>query len=315
MLYTILVLLAGLVLLVLGGDFLVRGASGIALRAKITPLVVGLTVVAFGTSAPELLVSLKAALAGTPDIAIGNVVGSNICNLALVLGLTAVISPIGVNKDSIKIDWPMTMGASVLLFLLVMDGWVNTLDGGLFVLILVVFTVFIIRKSRKETKANEIMEELDIKPPSGHPAKDYFFILLGGVGLYFGAEWFVGSSVTLAAFLGVSERIISVTVVALGTSLPELFTSVIASFKKETDMAVGNLVGSNIFNILSILGITSLVKQVEVTEIMREVDMIWMLGITAIVFPMMLSKRTISRLEGGVLLALYGAYTYSTVMS
>ena len=313
MLYTILVLLAGLVLLILGGDFLVRGASGIALRAKITPLVVGLTVVAFGTSAPELLVSLKAALAGTPDIAIGNVVGSNICNLALVLGLTAVIRPIGVNKDSLKFDWPMTMGASLLLYFLVMDGWVNTLDGALFVAILITFTVFIIRKSRKETKASEALEDLDIPAPSGKPVKDYLFVLLGGVGLYFGAEWFVSSSVTLAAFLGVSERVISITVVALGTSLPELFTSVIASVKKETDMAVGNLVGSNIFNVLSILGITSIVTQIEVNELMRDVDMVWMLAITALILPMMLTRRTVSRLEGGILLTVYVAYTYSVV--
>ncbi|WP_026135790.1 calcium/sodium antiporter [Nafulsella turpanensis] len=313
MIYTILVLLAGLVLLILGGDFLVRGASGIALRAKITPLVVGLTVVAFGTSAPELLVSLKAALAGTPDIAIGNVVGSNICNLALVLGLTAVIRPIGVNKDSLKFDWPMTMGASLLLYFLVLDGWVNTLDGTLFVAILILFTFFIIRKSRKETKATEALEDLDIPAPSGNPVKDYLFVLLGGVGLYFGAEWFVGSSVTLAAFLGVSERVISITVVALGTSLPELFTSVIASIKKETDMAVGNLVGSNIFNILSILGITSIVTQIEVNELMRDVDMVWMLAITALILPMMLTRRTVSRLEGGVLLTVYVVYTYSVV--
>ena len=315
MIYTILILLAGLVFLILGGDFLVKGATGIALRAHISPLVVGLTVVAFGTSAPELLVSLRAALAGNPDIAMGNIVGSNICNLSLVLGVMAVILPIGVNTDSIKIDWPVTMGVSLLLFLLVLDGWVNTWEGALFVSLLIIYTVLIIRKSRRETKANLTLdtEKIDIPEPARSPVMDYLFILLGGVGLYFGAEWFVSSATTLAIYLGVTERVISLTVVAVGTSLPELVTSVIASVKKQTDVAVGNLMGSNLFNILSILGITSLVKEIQVNEVMVEVDMVWMLGITAVILPMMLFKRTISRLEGGILLVLYCVYTYTVL--
>lgn len=315
MILTVLILLAGLVFLILGGDFLVRGASGVALRAHISPLVVGLTVVAFGTSAPELLVSLQSALAGTPDIAMGNVIGSNICNLALVLGTTAVILPINIHGDSIKIDWPITMGASLLLFVLVLDGWVNSWEGGLFVSILIIYTILIIRKSRKETKANMAVKEslVEIPEPSGHPLKDLLFIALGGVGLYFGSEWFVESARILAGHLGITERVISITVVALGTSLPELVTSAIASFKKQSDLAVGNLMGSNIFNIFSILGITSLVKEVKVNELMVEVDMLWMLGVTALIFPMMLIKRRISRMEGAVLLAVYCFYTYTVI--
>lgn len=315
MIYTTLILLAGLAFLILGGDFLVRGATGVALRAKISPLVVGLTVVAFGTSAPELLVSVKSALAGNPDIAMGNVIGSNICNLALVLGVTAVILPIGINSDSLKIDWPVTMGASLLLFFLAKDGWVNTWEGGLFVSLILLYTFFIIRKSRKETKASMADPDslADIPEPTGKPGLDLFFIALGGAGLYFGSEWFVDSARTLAGYLGVTERVISITVVALGTSLPELVTSAIASIKKQSDLAVGNLLGSNIFNILSILGITSLVKQVQVNEVMLEVDMIWMLAITALIFPMMLIKREISRIEGGVLLSLYCFYTYTVI--
>lgn len=315
MIYTILVLLAGLVFLIVGGDFLVRGSSGIALRAKISPLVVGLTVVAFGTSAPELLVSVQSALSGNPDIAMGNVIGSNICNLALVLGVTAVILPIGINSNSIIIDWPVTMGASLLLFVLTLDGWVNTWEGFLFVGLLIIYTVLIIRKSRKETKAGllerEALEELP--EPAGNPALDFVFMVIGGAGLYYGSEWFVDSARTLAIHLGVTERVISITIVALGTSLPELVTSAIASFKKQSDLAVGNLMGSNIFNILSILGITSLVKEVKVNEMMLEVDMVWMLAVTAIILPMMIIKRRISRIEGGVLLAVYCFYTYTVI--
>ncbi len=183
MIYTILVLLAGLAFLIVGGDFLVRGSSGIALRAHISPLVVGLTVVAFGTSAPELLVSIQSALSGNPDIAMGNVIGSNICNLALVLGVTAVILPIGIHANSIKIDWPVTMGSSLLLFLLALDGWVNTWEGFLFVSLLVIYTVLIVRKSRKETKAGILRQDSieELPKPAGNPAVDFLFIALGGV--------------------------------------------------------------------------------------------------------------------------------------
>lgn len=315
MVFTTLVLLAGLTLLILGGDFLVRGASGIALRAKISALVVGLTVVAFGTSAPELLVCIQSALAGNPDIAMGNVIGSNICNLALVLGVTSVILPIEVHADSLKIDWPVTMGASLLLFVFILDGWVDNWEGLLFISLLAVYTVLIIRKSRKETKASLARQEFisDIPETGGHPAKDVLFLVLGAVGLYFGSEWFVESASTLAVHLGVTQRVISITVVALGTSLPELVTAAVASFKKESDLAVGNLLGSNIFNILSILGITSLVKEIAVNEMMLDVDMLWMLGITAIVLPMMWIKRRISRIEGAVLLGMYCFYTYTVI--
>lgn len=315
MVFTTFVLLAGLTFLILGGDFLVRGATGIALRAHISPLVVGLTVVAFGTSAPELLVCVQSALMGNPDIVMGNVIGSNICNLALVLGVTSVIMPIEVHKDSLKIDWPVTMGASLLLFVLILDLWINAWEGVLFIFLLVMYTFLIIRKSRRETKAELAEQELlsELPETTGNPAKDILFLVLGGAGLYFGSEWFVDSASTLAEYLGVTQRVISITVVALGTSLPELVTAAIASFKKQTDLAVGNLLGSNIFNILSILGITSLVKEVQVNELMLSVDMLWMLGITALVFPMMLIKRRISRIEGGVLLAVYCFYTYTVI--
>ena len=314
MVFTTLVLLAGLTLLIVSGDFLVRGASSIALRFNISTLVIGLTVVAFGTSAPELFVSIRAALEGTPDIAMGNVVGSNICNLALVLGVAAVITPIQVHKDSLRLDWPVTMGASLLFYGLIQNTYLDRWEGVLFVVLLVCYITFLIRKSRKENISQHALEDVvDMPLDSKTPIKDILYLIGGFIGLYFGSEWFVGSARELAGYLGVTERVISITIVAVGTSLPELVTSAIASFKKESDLAVGNLLGSNIFNILSILGITSIIKEVYVNSTIISVDMVWMLAITLLILPMMFFKRNISRLEGGVLLSVYCVYTYFVI--
>lgn len=314
MLLSILILIIGLAVLILGGEFLVKGASSIALRAKISPLVVGLTIVAFGTSSPELLISVKSALAGSPDLAMGNVIGSNICNLALVLGIASIISPIYVQRNSLTIDWPMTMGSSLLLYLMVREGYVDSYEGILFVSILIVYLFFIIRKSRKDMKiAKELEQEFDLPKTPHTLLKDITYIILGSAGLYFGAEWFVGSAQDFARLLGVEERIIGITVLAIGTSLPELVTSSVASFKKETDLALGNLMGSNIFNILSILGITSIITEIKVNDVILNTDMIWMLGITLIVLPLMLTKRQVGRVDGVILLMIYIYYTYTVV--
>ncbi len=312
MLLDIGLLIVGLVVLILGGDYLVRGASSIALRLHMTPLVVGLTIVAFGTSAPELLISLNAALSGSPDLAMGNVVGSNICNLALVLGVTILIGPVKVNADSIRIDWPVTMASSLLLYFWVSDHLLSFYEGAFFVLALMGYTFFIIRKSRIKMKAERELElDLDVPDaPSKNVWQDIGVILVGASGLYFGAQWFVSGAKELAAFLGVSQRVIGITVVALGTSLPELVTAIVASLKRETDLAIGNLLGSNIFNVLSILGITSMVKTIHVNELIRQVDMLWMLGITLLILPLMLYKRKLSRPEGVILLVIYVYYTY-----
>ena len=281
-----------------------------------TPLVVGLTIVAFGTSAPELLISLSAAISGSPDLAMGNVVGSNICNLALVLGVTILIGPVRVSADSIQIDWPVTMGSSVLLFYVVRDNHLGIYEGIFFVSALLTYTIFIIRKSRKTMKAEiEMEKELDVPDlPSKNLNKDIGIILIGSVGLYFGAKWFVIGAKELALFLEVSQRVIGITIVALGTSLPELVTAIVASFKKETDLALGNLLGSNIFNVLSILGITSIVKEIHVSEIIHQVDMLWMLGITLLILPLMLFQRKLVRIDGVILLLIYVYYTYSVIM-
>jgi len=315
MLYSIFLLAVGLIVLVSGGEFLVRGASSIALRLRISPLVVGLTIVAFGTSAPELFISVQSALSGSPDLAMGNVVGSNICNLALVLGFTAVIFPVPVQKDSLSIDWPMTIGSSILLFLLVQDYLISSVEGAVFVLILAVYTTLIIVKSRRENhKGKEILEEADLaEQPSKNIWLDVLFIVLGTLGLAFGSDWFVTGAKSLALSFGVSERVIGVTVLALGTSLPELVTASVAAFRKATDIAIGNLMGSNIFNILSILGITSIIQPIAVNQQIVSKDMLWMLAITVLIFPMMLIKRKVSRIEGGILLAVYGYYIYLVV--
>ena len=304
-------------MLILGGDFLVKGSTNLALRLRISPLVVGLTIVAFGTSSPELFVSINAVISGSPDLTMGNVIGSNICNLALVLGVTAIIRPIQVNSDSIKIDWPMTMGSSVLLYFLVREGLLKSFEGVIFILLLIGYTAFVIVKSRKENRTASFDEKRELSGRNGkkYLYKDIVFIVIGCVGLFYGSDWFVEGGKGLAQLLGVSERVIGITVLALGTSLPELVTASIASFKNQTDLALGNLMGSNIFNILSILGITSIIKEIEVSDIILNTDMFWMLGITLLILPMMVHKREVGRYEGLVLLLVYGYYTFKVLSS
>ncbi|SDL28011.1 cation:H+ antiporter [Catalinimonas alkaloidigena] len=319
MTFTLLQIFLGLVVLIGGAELLVRGASSVALRFDMSPLVVGLTVVAFGTSLPELLISVTSALRGSSDLAMGNVVGSNICNLALVLGATALVYPVGVQRDSLRLDWPMTMGCSLLLYLLSLDGELRWYEGVLFVAILVTYIVWIIRRSRKQTRANRELEQqaeaVEVpEAPSSSPWKDVLLIGLGCVGLFWGADWFVNGSQKLALSLGVSERIIGLTVVAVGTSLPELVTSIVAAYRRHTDIALGNLLGSNIFNILSILGITSVISSIDVSQDILDVDMWWMLGITLVLLPVMWTFRRISRLEGTFLLGLYLYYVFIVVV-
>lgn len=309
------ILLGGLIILIAGGELLVRGSVSMALRLKISPLVVGLTVVAFGTSAPELFISVQSALSGSPDIAMGNVIGSNICNLALVLGLTAIITPVPVQKDIMRIDWPVAMGSSLLMFALVQGNLISFWEGLLFVTLLGTYTFFIIRKSRRETK--DLQSKADVldvpAQPNANVWRDILLLALGIAGLTFGSNWFVFGAKELATTLGVSERVVGITVVALGTSLPELATAIVAASRKETDIAMGNLIGSNIFNILSILGFTSMIAPIQVNDVIIRSDIIWMLLVTFIVFPMMITRRKISKVEGAILLAFYLYYIYSVI--
>ncbi|BDD03085.1 calcium/sodium antiporter [Aureibacter tunicatorum] len=315
MLTHIALLVIGLAILILGGEFLVRGACRIALNYKIPTLVVGLTVIAFGTSAPELFISTISALNGSSDLAVGNVIGSNICNLALVLGVTGLIYPIKVEKSSLTVDWPVTMGSSLLLYVFVKEGALEAYEGAIFIFLLIIYLSFTIYQGMKHSKEfaadDEVIEAVNNPYPMW---KSFSLVILGMLGLYFGAEWFVVGSQNIALKWGVSERVVGVTVVALGTSLPELVTSVIAASKKQTDLALGNLLGSNIFNILSILGITSIIKTIKVSEKMINVDMVWMLAITALVFPLMLTRKKVDQVEGGVLIFVYLFYIYTVVI-
>lgn len=305
-----LLLIAGLVILTIAGELLVKGAVAIAFRLKISSLVVGMTVVSLGTSAPELIVSIQAALTGHPDISIGNVVGSNIANLGLVLGVTAIIFPILINRNSKIIDWPMMMIASVLFYILILDKQLVFYEGLFFVIILISFLFWLIKRSRKEG--------LERAPEDKHPEKErgrklwrsIMFLAVGSIGLVFGAGWFVDGATGIAKYFGVSERIIGLTIVAFGTSIPELVTSGIAAFKKQTDIAIGNLIGSNIFNILAILGITSMITPLTIHEKVLNSDVLWMLGISLLILPLMLLGRKLNFLHGLILLVGYVVYIW-----
>jgi cation:H+ antiporter len=302
---SVLLIVAGLTVLVLGGNYLVKGASGLAFKANIPPLVIGLTVVAMGTSAPELLVSLKAALAGSPDISIGNVVGSNIANIGLILALTALIAPVTVDRNIIRQDWPMMMIASMLFFILTTDGLLSFGEGLIMLITMIAFTVYLIIRSKWTTQPS-IIENNETGADS-YP-KLIAYIIVGCIGLYFGAEWLVEGSVHVATKLGISEKVIGLSLVAVGTSIPELVASVIAAMKKQSDIALGNLIGSNIFNILGVLGLTSIIEPIQVSKEILSMDVFWMIGIGVILFPLMFFGARIGRLNGALLLACYIVY-------
>ena len=309
-------LILGLITLIVGGEFLVRGAVGIAKKAKISTLVIGMTVISFGTSAPELFVSIGAAMDGNADIAIGNVVGSNIANLALVLGLTVLILPLIVDRNSKVIDWPMMMLATILFAVFCADGAVQRYEGVILFVILIAFIYFLIRNSRRKNKqlaAEEPDEEIaKIKDPIW---KAILLTLIGLVALYFGSEWLVAGAVDIAASFGMEQRVIAVTVVAFGTSVPELVTSLVAAFKKETDISIGNLIGSNIFNIMAVIGITAMVKPLAVEPEVNNFDMWWVLAIAAVLLPMMIIGKRIGRFKGFLLFGTYVVYITLLVMN
>ncbi len=307
---TYLFLILGLATLIIGGEFLVKGAVGIAKKFHISSLVIGMTVISFGTSAPELIVSIKAALSGNPAIAIGNVVGSNIANIALVLGLTVIIFPIIVDRNSKILDWPVMMGASILFYLFAFDNIIESWEGIIMVIILVSFTGYLIVSSRKKTKRNLKLEEtkLDEAAKKVNVGKSILFVFLGLIGLYFGAEWLLNSAVTIAEDFGMSQTVIGITIVAFGTSVPELVTSCVAALKKETDISIGNLIGSNLFNILAVIGTTSIIKPIAVEQTVIDSDMIWMLAISLLLLPLMLIGKKLGRIKGLLLFSIYVIY-------
>jgi cation:H+ antiporter len=310
-------LIIGLVTLVFGGDFLVKGAVGIAKKFKISTLVIGMTVVSFGTSAPELIVSLKAALNGNPEIAIGNVIGSNIANIALVLAVTIMIFPIAVDRNSKIIDWPMMMLSTGLFYLFAFNNKIEVFEGVIMFVVLVMFIVFLIYNSRKKSKKEiQECESEDLESiQKTRFSMSILYVLAGLVALFFGAEWLLSGAVGLAESLGMEKRVIGITIVAFGTSVPELVTSAVAAYRKQTDISIGNLVGSNIFNIMAVVGITSLVKEIEVKDVALEFDMIWMIGIAVILFPLMLIGKKMGRAKGILLIGAYGTYITLLLLS
>lgn len=304
----LLYILGGLTGLFLGGEGLIRGSSSLAIRVGISPLVVGLTVVAFGTSSPELLVSLKAAIMGSSSIALGNVIGSNIANIALILGLSAVITPIEVHANVIKREIPIMIVVSLLLIFFLLDGTLGFIEGLIFIILLIAYTVVNILLSLKENKEIEKEFEEGLKSRLNIPLAT-LLIIVGLVFLFFGADLFLKGAVSLAKMFNVSDAIIGLTIVAVGTSLPELFTSIVATIKKESDIAVGNVVGSNIFNILSILGISAIIVPISSAQI-SIIDLGAMLAAALILLPLSYTGFRISRLEGLLLLIGYFAYIF-----
>ena len=309
MLLDILLLAVGLGTLILGGEVLVRGASRMALRFQVSTLIVGLTIVAFSTSAPELLVSLKAAIKNVPDFALGNIVGSNITNLALVLGIAALIGTIPIDKVTARRDWPMTFGSSILLVLFASDGRLQHYEGFILFSLLIIYLVHLLVYTKKDQIKLDI-EKPHHDEPKFEKYKDGFLIIFGGICLYFGSEWFIIGGESIATDLGVSQRIIGLTVLAIGTSLPELITSVIAARKGETNLALGNLFGSNIFNILSILGITTIIKELPINPTIYNTDMIWMLAITFCILPLMIFRKRLGTMAGVILVLAYCSYVF-----
>lgn len=302
-----LLIIAGIILLYIGAEGLVRGSASLATRVGVSPLIAGLTVVAFGTSAPELSVSVSAALEGRSDIALGNVVGSNIFNIAVILGIAALIQPLRIQLAVIRRDIPVMIGASALAFALVLYGGVPRSAGLVLLLGLGLYLFFTIR-SAKGAGAGAGDELIDVPPLMSKSWVIDGLVLVGGLGvLILGSRLFVDGATVLAKSMGVSDAVIGLTVVAAGTSLPELAASVVAAFRKQSDIAIGNVVGSNIFNIFCILGITATVSPIHSSGIGLR-DGVAMMFLALILLPFAMTGRRISRVEGAILVSVYGAY-------
>ena len=324
---------AGLVFLVVGANLLVRGASKLALSFGISPLVVGLTIVAFGTSAPEVAVSVVSVLEGKTDMAIGNVVGSNIFNVLFILGLSALIVPLVVHRQLIRQEVPIMFGVSLLMALMAMDGRLNLAESLALVTLMVLYTGFLVVQSRRETAADkaaaqsatqcidEFEAELQASSPGAWDAKLPAQLALIAVGLallVLGSDWLVGAAVVFAKALGVSDVVIALTIVAAGTSMPEVATSIAAALKGERDIAVGNVVGSNIFNILGCLGLSGLVAGgagLVVAPSLLAFDIWVMLAVALACLPMFITGGEIARWEGGVFMGYYGAYVAYLILA
>ncbi|MGY5353141.1 calcium/sodium antiporter [Wenyingzhuangia sp. IMCC45533] len=312
----ILYIVLGLVFLVLGGDWLLKGSINLSLRLNISRIVIGMTVVSFATSAPELIVSIKSALNGFSDLSLGNVIGSNIANIALVLGVTVCLGKIDVSKSFYTTDWPMMVIASILLYVFIgFDFVLSRLEGAVMFGLLILFLTYLLRLQKNKQASNEVLE---IEEEQTSMTKTILILVVGAVGLWGGSELLVKGAVGFAKELGISERIIGVTIVSIGTSIPELAASIIAVIKKEKAISMGNLIGSNIFNILAVLGITSIITPIPVKDLhIISSDIYWMLAIAILIFPLCFisPKLQFGKKEGFVLLATYGLFIYMTVFN
>lgn len=307
---SILWVILGFALLVIGGEYLVRSSVALSFKFSISKMIIGMTVVSFATSAPELLVSLQAAFSGSPAIALNNVIGSNIANIGLVLGITAVVGPIMVDTSFYKLNWPVLMLFSIILyFFLSNDGILSTLEGSLLFLGLIAFIIILINKAKKD----ELVDEVDDALATVSGFTIVVWLLIGALALYFGSEWLVEGSKEIALSVGVSEAVIGVSLIAIGTSVPELAASLIAAAKQEKAISLGNLIGSNIFNIGSVLGLTSIIKPIRITEpqILNS-DVFWMLGFAAVLLPIIFipKQMQISRYKGFFMVIAYGVFMF-----
>jgi cation:H+ antiporter len=305
-------ILIGFILLILGGNWLLKSAVSISLGLKIPKIIIGMTVVSFATSAPELIVSINSALNGYPDLALGNVIGSNIANLAFVLGITLLIAEMDVQKSFFTTNWPVMMAASLLLFFFLRNDYlISDFEGLIFVLFLIFFLVYLFRFQNQDI-IEDLPEDEDLLPTY----KTFTLFVLGSIGLWGGSEMLITGATDLAITLGVGERLIGVTVVSVGTSIPELAASIIAVLKKEKAISLGNLVGSNIFNILAVLGITSLITPIAaIDHVIYTNDIYWMLLVSMIlpILVLLPKKMELKRKSGIVLLLLYIVFLYQTI--
>lgn len=320
---TVVTFAAGLVTLILGADWLVRGASRLAAKVGISPLVIGLTVVAFGTSSPEMAVSVQSSFAGQADIAVGNVVGSNIFNILFILGASAIITPLIVQQQLIRLDVPLMIGLSILVYVMSLDGVIGRLEGIILFAGIIAYTVFLVVESRKENKAveEEYSKEYadkDKKETGWKPWAVNLGLIVLGLGLLIqGSNWLIDSSVQFARALGLNELIIGLTIVAAGTSMPEVATSITAAIKGERDIAVGNVVGSNIFNILAVLGLTATVAPngIQVSSAAIAFDIPVMVAVALMCLPVFFTGNVIDRWEGWVFFGYYAAYTVYLILN
>lgn len=303
-------LLAGLATLIASGEILVNGAVKIAYKFKISKLVVGLTVVSLGTSAPELFISIMAAIEGHPDIAVGNVIGSNIANIGLVIAVTVLFFPIVINKNIRRVDFPVMLIATGIFYFLFNTGEANRIDGAVLIVLLASYIFLLIRHSRKETKAND--EVIPIRPLVFFQA--ILFVVSGVVGLYFGSRWFLDGAMGIAKQFGLSDHIIGVTIVAFGTSVPELATSFVAAYRKHGDIAVGNILGSNVFNIHAVIGGTAIVSTIPFSEALIY-DVYWMIALGLFLIPSIYLHKKLGRLVGIFMLLGYVFYILSNLQN